>query len=112
MPEAPGVAVPADGGGHPGVPGEGLPVHHEDVAVLQPHPRHRPDKQYTVELSTVLRLTCSDVKLGRLPAKMRDGQQTVTLTALPFTDDAIDKVHFTPFWLVSCLKIEIVVYVG
>ena len=46
IPEAPRVPVPADGGGDPGVPGEALPVHHEDVAVLQPHPRHRPDKQY------------------------------------------------------------------
>ena len=64
MPEAPGVAVPADGGGHPGVPGEGLPVHHEDVAVLQPHPRHRPDN---IQYSTV---TCLDVKLGRLTAKI------------------------------------------
>ena len=70
---------------------------------------HDTDLTNNIQYSTV---TCLDVKLGRLTAKMRDGQQTVTLTALPFTDDAIYKVHFTPFWLVSCLKIEIVVYVG
>ena len=44
IPELPDVGGPVDDGGDPGVLGERLLVHHQDVSIPPPHPGHRPEE--------------------------------------------------------------------
>ena len=44
VPELPDVGGPVDDGGDPGVLGECLGVHDQDVPVPPPHPGHRPGR--------------------------------------------------------------------
>ena len=49
VPELPDVGLPVDDGGDPGVLGEGLRVHHQDVAVPPPDPGHGPGVEEAVK---------------------------------------------------------------